>query len=86
MTYIKTVYNAMSIPSRIIAVAGFGLVVLVIVISMLVLLFSETFFPDYTTAYYWYGQCILLGKEILGATLVPVMLFEIFMKIVFARS
>ena len=85
MTYIKTVYNAMSIPSRIIAVAGFGLLVLVIAVSMLILLFAEVFFPDYTTAYYWYGQCIVLGKEILGATLVPVMLFEVFMKIVFAR-
>ena len=85
MTYIKTVYNAMSIPSRIIAVAGFGLLVLVIAVSMLILLLAETFFPDYTTAYYWYEQCILLGKEILGATLVPVMLFEVFMKIVFTR-
>lgn len=85
MTYIKTVYNAMSIPSRIIVVTGFGLLVLVIAVSMLILLLAETFFPDYTTAYYWYEQCIVLGKEILGATLVPVMLFEVFMKIVFVR-
>lgn len=85
MTYIKTVYNAMSIPSRVIAVVGFGLLFLVIFASMLILLLAETFFPDYTTAHYWYEQCIVLGKEVLGATLVPVMLFEVFMKIVFER-
>ena len=85
MTYIKTVYKAMSIPSRIIIAAGLGLLISVIAASLLILLLAETFFADFTTAYYWYGQCILLGKEILGATLVPVMLFEIIMKIVFAR-
>ncbi|MBQ2759679.1 MAG: hypothetical protein IJE93_07890 [Clostridia bacterium] len=85
MTYIKTVYKAMSIPSRIIIVTGIGLVLLVIAASILILLLAETFFADFTTAYYWYEQCILLGKEILGATLVPVMLFEIIMKFVFVR-
>lgn len=80
MTYIKTVFNSMSMLSRVIIVAGFGLFVLVIAISMFILLFAETFFSDYTTAYYWYEQCILLCKEILGATVVPVMLFELFVK------
>lgn len=83
MTYIKTIYGAMSTVSRIIMAIGFGLLVLVIAVSMFILLFAERFFADYTTAYYWYEQCILSGKEILGATVVPVMLFEIFMKIVF---
>lgn len=86
MTYIKTVYKAMSTVSRIIMAIGFGLLVLVIAVSMFILLFAERFFADYTTAYYWYEQCILLGREVLGATVVPVMLFELIMKIVFKKK
>ncbi len=86
MTYIKTIYGAMSTVSRIIIITGYLLLITVIAASVLILLFAESLFADYTTAYYWYEQCILSGKEILGATVVPVMLFEIFMKIVFKKK
>ncbi len=79
MSYIKTVYTSMSMLSRIIIAIGYMLLVLVIAISMFILVFAERFFADFTTAFYWYEQCILLGREILGATVVPAMLFEVFM-------
>lgn len=86
MTYIKTIYGAMSTVSRIIIITGYLLLITVIAASMLILLFAESLFADYTTAYYWYEQCILLGREVLGATVVPVMLFELIMKSAFKKK
>lgn len=86
MTYIKTIYGAMSTVSRVIIKAGYALLVLVIAVSMFIIVFAESFFADYTTAFYWYEQCVLLGREVLGATVVPAMLFEIIMKIIFKKK
>ena len=49
---------------------------LVYVISIIYLLIKPLYF-DLTTTLYWAEQLWLLAKEILGATVVPALLFEI---------
>ena len=41
---------------------------------------------DYDTGLYWFGQCMALGKELLGATAVPVFLFEILLVLQGAKN
>lgn len=45
--------------------------------ACVILLFRRYLFPDYGTACYWSLECAQLAKELLGASFVPALLFEI---------
>ena len=62
--------------SKIIVRTAFWTVFLVYLAGILCLL-SPEYFGDFSTALYWAEQLGVLGRELLGATVVPVLIFEI---------
>ncbi len=56
--------------------AAFWTVFLIYIAGMVCIFFPE-YFGDFSTALYWAEQLGVLGKELLGATVVPVLMFEI---------
>ena len=85
MLYIKEVYNSMFNVSRVIIKISLTIVCLIFTIGLGILFFAEQLFADYTTGHYWFEQFMFLGKEMLGATIVPVMFFELFAKILIQK-
>lgn len=45
--------------------------------AMFVTAAADLIFPDVTTALFWGGELLNLGKELMGAVFVPVLLFEL---------
>ena len=62
--------------SKVILWVGYGLFTGALLAAGAVLLFYSAR-GDFTTGLYWCTQCLYMGKETLGASAVPVLLFEL---------
>lgn len=69
-------YGAMEKISRVILRAALAAVSLVYLAAILLLWRYEGFFPDYDTALCAVGTLLECAKELSGAMIVPVMLYE----------
>lgn len=63
--------------SKVILITGSISVCLCCASSLLIMLFNGSVFPDYDTAFYWSRECALLAKELLDATFIPVLIYEL---------
>lgn len=77
LEHIKECYDRMERVSKIIIKCGVAAFLLCAFAAVFVLLFGSRLFFDYDTASYWFEELIALGREILGATVVPALIFEI---------
>ena len=68
----------MEVASKRIILVGYAGAIVTYVSGFIVLFVYARIFRDYSTGFYWYSQLGLLAKEILGATIVPALLFELF--------
>ena len=69
-------YGSMDRVSRVILRAGLALISLIYFSVILLLLAPERFFPDFDTALCFIGTLLESAKELSGAIIVPVLLYE----------
>ena len=74
---LKTSFFAMETVSKRILRCGSAAVILTYACALIVAAIGDAAFPDLTTALFWSGELLTLGKELLGAVFVPVLLFEL---------
>ena len=79
-------YRAMDGVSRGILRAALSLVSLMYLAAVALFLFPERFFPDYDTALCFIGQLLESAKEVGGAAIVPVLLYETLGRVIIARG
>lgn len=63
--------------SKTIILIGVGLTLAVYLAAAITLAVYTAYYSDYTTGVCWFSDLAYLAKEILGACVVPVFLFEI---------
>ena len=78
-------YGAMDRISRVLLRAGLALVSLMYLAAILLLLRYESLFPDYDTALCAVGTLLESAKEVSGAVMVPVLLYETLGRAIFFR-
>ena len=82
---IEECYGAMEKVSRMILRAGLVLISLLYLAVIVLLCRYEGFFPDYDTALCAAGTLLECAKELSGATIVPVLLYETLGRAITAR-
>ncbi len=86
LTKIEECYGSMDKVSRWILRAGLALIGTMYMSVIVLFLSEEHFFPDYDTALCFIGTLLESAKEISGAVLVPVMLYETLGRAIIARK
>jgi hypothetical protein len=80
---INECYDAMDKVSRGILWAGLALISLMYLTVIVLFLAPELFFPDYDTALCFIGILLESAKEVSGAAIVPVLLYETLSRLIF---
>jgi hypothetical protein len=62
--------------SKTVILIGTSLSLCAFTICMVLLLFNSKIFSDFSTGLYWAEEFFLLGKEFIGASVIPALLFE----------
>ena len=73
---INAYYGAMDKVSRMILRGGLVLISLMYFTVIVLFITPERFFPDFDTALCFIGQLLESAKEVSGAVIVPVLLYE----------
>ena len=76
LTKINECYVSMEKVSRVILQAGLALICTMYMAVIVLFLSPERFFPDYDTALCFINTLLESAKEISGAVVVPVLLYE----------
>ena len=83
---INECYGSMDKVSRVILRAGLALISAMYMTVILLFAVPERFFPDFDTALCFIGTLLESAKEISGAVIVPVLLYETLGRVIFTRS
>ena len=86
LTKIDECYRSMDKISRRILWAGLALVSLMYLAVIVLFLTPERFFPDFDTALCFINTLLESAKEISGAVIVPVLLYETLGRAIIARG
>ena len=79
-------YRAMDKISRVLLRAGLALVSLMYLAVIVLFLMPERFFPDYDTALCFINTLLESAKEVGGAAIIPVLLYETLGRVIIARG
>ena len=76
LTKIDECYRSMDRISRVFLRAGLALISLLYLAVIVLFLLPDRFFPDYDTALCFIGVLLESAKEVAGAVMIPVLLYE----------